>query len=687
MTALTRSFRRRLQRRDRAAGSDRAVVEPASAAADAPPEPVEIAPNDPLLAYFQSASGAVDIDALELDSPALAELKAAGVKLAVPLVSQGELIGVLNLGPRLSEQDYSSDDRKLLDNLAAQAAPALRVGQLVREQEAEAATRQRFEQELEVAKLIQQNFLPKQLPDLTGWQVAAYYRPAREVGGDFYDVIPLPDGKVGFVIGDVTDKGVPAALVMAATRSVLRASAQRLIEPGETLERVNEHLCPDMPEKMFVTCLYGVLEPATGRLRFANAGHDLPYVQTADGVVELRARGMPLGLMPGMAYEEKETTLQPGDSVLLHSDGVLEAHDPERDMFGSPRLKETMARGPRGRELIDHVLSDLASFTGPDAEQEDDITMVTLQRSAGAAMVSAESNGRVLAEFELASEPGNEREAIARVADAVAGLELESARLERLKTAVAEATMNAMEHGNEYRADRPVSIRVIHTPERLSVHVTDSGDPGELPSPETPDLEAKLEGRQKPRGWGLFLIEKMVDEARVTSEGGRRTVELALRLEGGGDGDEMSSGHRARHDGCRGDRPDGRLELVRRGCAERGLCTGDGQWRRRGRAQLRARGIHQQHRHRADRRTPGAGARESGASNGIRAVGPLPRDLRDHAAGRLHDHHRRRGPRRERRRREARCLRRRPRSTCASSPRGPVRSTSRATSPPRARTC
>ncbi len=305
MTGLTRTFRRRLRRapdEERAPASTPEVREDEAA-------PIDIAPNDPLLAYLQSASGAVDVEALELDSPALAELKAAGIKLAVPLVSQGELIGVLNLGPRLSEQEYSSDDRKLLDNLAAQAAPALRVGQLVRQQQAEAATRQRFEQELEVAKLIQQNFLPKQLPELSGWQVAAYYRPAREVGGDFYDVIPLPGGKVGFVVGDVTDKGVPAALVMAATRSVLRASAQRLVEPGETLERVNEHLCPDMPEKMFVTCLYGVLDTATGHFRFANAGHDLPYVKTAEGSEELRARGMPLGLMPGMPYEEKETVL------------------------------------------------------------------------------------------------------------------------------------------------------------------------------------------------------------------------------------------------------------------------------------------------------------------------------------------------------------------------------------------
>ena len=538
MAALTRPFRRRLLRRRGAAdaGSQRSERKPAESPL---PEqaPVEIAPNDPLLAYFQTASEAVDIDTLELDSPALRELKAAGVKLAVPLVSQGELIGVLNLGPRLSEQDYSSDDRKLLDNLAAQAAPALRVGQLVREQEAEAATRQRFEQELEVARLIQQNFLPKELPDLPGWQVSAYYRPAREVGGDFYDVIPLPDGRVAFVVGDVTDKGVPAALVMSATRSVLRASAQRLIEPGAVLERVNEHLCPDMPEKMFVTCLYGVLDAASGRLRFANAGHDLPYVKTADGVVELRARGMPLGLMPGMAYEEKEAVLEPGESVLLHSDGVVEAHDPERDMFGFPRLKETVAAAPGGQHLIDRVLADLEAFTGPDAEQEDDITMVTLQRSGGEAIVAPSANGRVLAEFELPSAPGNEREAIDRVERAVADLELEAARLQRLKTAVAEATMNAMEHGSEYRADRPVSIRVLHTADSLRVQVTDLGGAADLPEPEAPDLEAKLAGRQKPRGWGLFLIERMVDEARVTGDGGRHTLELVLRLQGGDDDD------------------------------------------------------------------------------------------------------------------------------------------------------
>ncbi len=531
MTAMTGSFRSRFL--GRSAGARRASrgdVEPLAAPAEEV-APVDIAPNDPLLAYLQSATGAVDVEALELDSPGLQAMKARGVKLAVPLVSQGELIGVLYLGPRRSEQDYSTDDRKLLDNLAAQAAPALRVGQLVRQQQVEARTRERFEQELEVARLIQQNFLPKQLPALPGWEIAALYRPAREVGGDFYDVIPLSDGQVGFVVGDVTDKGVPAALVMAATRSVLRASAQRLIEPGAVLERVNEHLCPDMPAKMFVTCLYGVLEPETGRFRFANAGHDLPYVKTADGSVELRARGMPLGLMSGMAYEERETVLAPGDSLLLHSDGVVEAHDPEGHMFGFPRLKEAVARYPGGGELIELVLTDLRVHTGPDAEQEDDITMVTLARAAGSTpLTNGSAPTHQLVEFDVPSVEGNERLTLARVSTIVASLGLTEARLKRLETAVGEATMNAMEHGNGYRADQPVTVRVLTGSDQVRVQISDRGGAPADRESEAPDIEAKLAGLQRPRGWGLFLIKNMVDEAHEVSDGTLHTLELVMHL-------------------------------------------------------------------------------------------------------------------------------------------------------------
>jgi serine phosphatase RsbU (regulator of sigma subunit) len=380
-TAAPRSWARGWRRRPAADPTVPAITMPGRV--DQGPE-LDLASNDPLVGYLLSEASAVDITALELDSPAMEELKAAGVSLVVPLISSGNLIGLVNLGPRLSERGYSSEDRRLLNALAGYAGPALRVGQLVRQQQVEARNRERFEQELKIAQIIQQQFLPKSVPDLPSWHVAAFYRPARTVGGDFYDFIELPDGRVMFVVGDVTDKGIPAALVMASTHALLRSAAPRLISPGAVLTHVNDLLCADIPAHMFVTCLALVLDPATGQIEFANAGHDVPYVRTAHGVAELRARGMPLGLMPGMEYEEKSFRFQPGDCALLHSDGLAEAHAPDREMFGFPRVSELAGRGASGEALIDLCLTELGAFTGPDAEQEDDITLVSLQRSMSA---------------------------------------------------------------------------------------------------------------------------------------------------------------------------------------------------------------------------------------------------------------------------------------------------------------
>jgi serine phosphatase RsbU (regulator of sigma subunit) len=388
MTAQTknkRGFWQNLLGRDggKAPGPEApAVAEPSQQIAA--PE-LEIAPNDPILAYLASVSGVVEVEKLDLDSPALRTMKAAEVKLVVPLVSQGDLIGLLNLGPRLSQQEYSADDRKLLSDLATQTAPAVRVAQLVREQQREAQERERIEQELRVARLIQQTLLPKTLPELPGYDVAAYYQPAREVGGDFYDFLELEDGRLGLVVGDVTDKGVPAALVMATTRTLLRAAAQRLFSPGEVLRRANDALVTDIPPNMFITCLYAILDLESGRLVYANAGHDLPYRRKAgrrEGAEELRATGMPLGLMPGMSYEEKEIVLEAGESVLFYSDGLVEAHDPQREMFGFPRLQGLVGtHRSGGSALIGFLLTELSRFTGEEWDQEDDITLVTLERS------------------------------------------------------------------------------------------------------------------------------------------------------------------------------------------------------------------------------------------------------------------------------------------------------------------
>ena len=484
----------------------------------------------------------MDLERLKLDSPALDSLREAGVKLIAPLAGQGELIGLLNLGPRRSEQEYTTDDRKLLGDLATQAAPAVRVAQLVRQQQIEAQARERLEQELRVARVVQQTLLPKELPELAGWQVAAYWQPAQAVSGDFYDFINLPDGNLGVVEADVTGKGVPAALVMASARGILRVAAEQdPASPGKVLAHVNDLLCPDIPPSMFVTCLYGVLDPHTGRFIFANAGHNLPAKCTVDAVVELRATGMPLGLLPEMTYDEHETMLGPGESILIYSDGLVEAHNPQGEMFGFPRLR-TMACGlGSGAELIERLRGALADFTGPGWEQEDDVTFVTLERSGGANQRNSESANdesrttTLLADFTIPSAPDNERQAMEQVAAAAAGLDLPADKLERLKTAVGEATMNAMEHGNRYDPDLPVAIQVRASSDLLIVSITDHGGGQEIPDSEAPDLEAKLAGLQSPRGWGLFLIRSMVDEMNVSSDDVHHTVELLMHLQGAQD--------------------------------------------------------------------------------------------------------------------------------------------------------
>src|SRR5215217_2744368 len=225
--------------------------------------------------------------------------------------------------------------------------------------------------------------MPKEVPKLEGWEIAPFYRPARVVGGDFYDVFDLEGGRVGVVVGDATGKCVPAALVVSATSSMLRAVAQALgsSSPGEVLGRVNETLFARIPSNMFVTCFYAILEPKSGTLSYANAGHDLPYLWRGGDAKELRARGMPLGLLPGMGYEEKELEVDAGEGVLFYTDGLVEAHDPKGEMFGFPRLRELVAEHGEERALGDFLLEELYSFVGAGWEQEDDITLLTLKRS------------------------------------------------------------------------------------------------------------------------------------------------------------------------------------------------------------------------------------------------------------------------------------------------------------------
>jgi serine phosphatase RsbU (regulator of sigma subunit)/predicted ester cyclase len=295
---------------------------------------------------------------------------------------RGELMGVAPSGREITFMPifiHRIEGGKIAEEWAASRG----LSEILRTQrlEQEISERERIEQELRVARTIQQASLPKEVPTLQGWQISPFYQPAREVGGDFYDFFELPNGRLGIVVGDATGKGVPAALVMASARSMLRAVAQNSESPGDVLRRVNDTLVTDIPPNMFVTCFYAILDPNSGSLTYANAGHDLPYVHQGDSAEELRARGMPLGLMPQMSYEEKEIVFEAGEAALLYSDGLVEAHDPKGEMFGFPRLRALVAEhGAEESSLGDFLLEELYTFVGEGWEQEDDITLLTLVR-------------------------------------------------------------------------------------------------------------------------------------------------------------------------------------------------------------------------------------------------------------------------------------------------------------------
>ena len=303
-------------------------------------------------------------------------------RISLRFIHRGEILGVPPSG-EVGEYSSIKIHRIVGGKITDEWSEGNLLGVLLPSFEREIRTRERIEQDLRVARDIQQASLPKEVPTLEGWQIAPYYRSAREVGGDFYDFHLLSEDRLGLAVGDATGKGVPAALVMSTTCGMLRAVSQALDSPspGEILSRVNETLFTRIPPNMFVTCFYAILDPKSGSLTYANAGHDLPYLRRRVGdCEELRARGMPLGLMPGMGYEEKAIVLDAGEAAFFYTDGLVEAHAPDDEMFGFPRLRALMAEHDEEASLEAFLMEELYSFVGEAWEQEDDITLLTLER-------------------------------------------------------------------------------------------------------------------------------------------------------------------------------------------------------------------------------------------------------------------------------------------------------------------
>lgn len=325
------------------------------------------------------------------EDPAFASWYAAGARALVPLrtdspARQGTprdrdgagVVGVWIVGGRRSGDVLGRDDLLAFERVAALAAVLLSAQAEVRE-------RERIAQELRIARLIQQTMLPSNVPCPPGWRLAAHYEAAREVGGDFYDILPLPDSRLGVVIGDVSGKGLPAALVMASTQSLLRSLAGTGAAPHRVLADANRLLRARVPERIFVTCQYLVVESATGVVRYASAGHWPPLLRRAGQAVELAACGLPLGILAEAEYAVEEVQLEGGDDLVLYSDGVVEARNSAGELFGFARLADLVANGHEGPELLARIRDELVAFRGSGEAAQDDVTLLVLGRGGSAA--------------------------------------------------------------------------------------------------------------------------------------------------------------------------------------------------------------------------------------------------------------------------------------------------------------
>ncbi len=298
--------------------------------------------------------------------------------LALPLIAKGNLFGALvvdyaELPLHLADRWFS-----ILTGIADQAAIAIENTYLYRQE----TERKRLHHELEMARKIQASFLPQAYPVLPGWQIDALWQSASQVGGDFYDMFMLPDGRLGLVIADVADKGVPAALFMALSRTLIRVVAQQLLSPGDTLSRTNDLIISDTHSDLFVTAFYLILDPQSGEIVYANGGHNPPLLMRRDGRIEsLRARGIVLGIISPIHLEEKRLRMEPGDLLVMYTDGVTDAINEHAEEFGSGRLAEAIVAVRTGSpdQIIDEIRAQVMAFAG-DVPQFDDLTLVVLKR-------------------------------------------------------------------------------------------------------------------------------------------------------------------------------------------------------------------------------------------------------------------------------------------------------------------
>jgi len=312
-----------------------------------------------------------------------------GTVLCAPIKTPEHTLGALVLGRFREQPEFTAGDGKLVMALAHQAAISLETARLHQEE----VQQQRLAEELEIGRTIQLSLLPASCPVVSGWEFAATYRPARQVGGDLYDFIQLPTdvlirdepGLLGMVIADVTGKGIPAALFMAFSRTVIRSEAMNGRSPATIMQRTNRLIVQDMRYRLFLSAFYAALDTRSGHLTYANGGHNWPLWYQADGNATrwLAAPGCVLGAFEEVEPEERAVAIGPGDVLVFYTDGVTEARNPEGGLFGEERLKATVEAhaDASAQELQEAILAAVEEFTD-GTSLSDDLTLFVVKRQA-----------------------------------------------------------------------------------------------------------------------------------------------------------------------------------------------------------------------------------------------------------------------------------------------------------------
>ncbi len=295
--------------------------------------------------------------------------------MCAPLKVKQDLLGAIYVDNSLQAGIFTEDDLDLLAAIASNAATAIENARLYQV----AVEKGRMERELQIAHRVQSSLIPKEIPQISGWEFSARWIPAREVAGDFYDFITSDEGKLGLVIADVVDKGMPAALFMAFSRSTLRNNVLRLPTPKDGIAEVNKLICADSVYGMFLTLVYCLIEPDSGEVTYVNAGHNPPllYRSDKDEILDLSRTGIPLGVTEEASYDQESSTLNSGDFILFYTDGICDAVNSQGEEFGMERVRRVLLDNSRGS--ADEILAALErtsiDFTGSTAPF-DDITIM-----------------------------------------------------------------------------------------------------------------------------------------------------------------------------------------------------------------------------------------------------------------------------------------------------------------------